>query len=331
MPASRSARAMIFAPRSWPSRPGFATTTRIFRVEVAAAMRVILALGVLLGAVPPAAAAPLRLGTSVSHPVVDSSGGRVLWQPDAGSIRALDLGAAKPARALALPPGCEPAGRAALRGDRLALACAGGPQLLDLATGAAGPVPGAAAAGIGGPDTGVSTVGAVWAEGWTGGASVFFALDGSAVERGDGAANQLPDLDSAGLWRPLCVPLRRTPAADDEDPRAFLPYAYSPPLGLDHRAFDYRPLRLERCGRGRPLRLSRCRRACKAVHLGAGSVAWRARGRIRLYRGASRRRASWPARAFGPQPSPFPTRRHVVVVAGRFGTAYTLWSVRAPT
>src|ERR1700733_13285639 len=30
MPASRSARAMIFAPRSWPSRPGLATTTRIF-------------------------------------------------------------------------------------------------------------------------------------------------------------------------------------------------------------------------------------------------------------------------------------------------------------
>src|SRR5690348_6288971 len=29
MPASRSARATTFAPRSWPSRPGFATTTRI--------------------------------------------------------------------------------------------------------------------------------------------------------------------------------------------------------------------------------------------------------------------------------------------------------------
>src|SRR5688572_23050111 len=29
MPASRIARAMIFAPRSWPSRPGLATTTRI--------------------------------------------------------------------------------------------------------------------------------------------------------------------------------------------------------------------------------------------------------------------------------------------------------------
>src|SRR3954454_18162386 len=31
MPASRSARAITFAPRSWPSRPGLATSTRIFR------------------------------------------------------------------------------------------------------------------------------------------------------------------------------------------------------------------------------------------------------------------------------------------------------------
>src|SRR5215216_5692780 len=30
IPASRNARAMIFAPRSCPSKPGFATTTRIF-------------------------------------------------------------------------------------------------------------------------------------------------------------------------------------------------------------------------------------------------------------------------------------------------------------
>src|SRR6059058_2184402 len=36
IPASRSARAMIFAPRSCPSRPGFATTTRIFFSEEAA-------------------------------------------------------------------------------------------------------------------------------------------------------------------------------------------------------------------------------------------------------------------------------------------------------
>src|SRR5262245_40269479 len=36
MPASRSARAMTLAPRSWPSNPGFAITTRIFCIVVAA-------------------------------------------------------------------------------------------------------------------------------------------------------------------------------------------------------------------------------------------------------------------------------------------------------
>src|SRR3954467_4806297 len=35
IPASRSARAMIFAPRSCPSSPGFAMTTLIFRATVA--------------------------------------------------------------------------------------------------------------------------------------------------------------------------------------------------------------------------------------------------------------------------------------------------------
>src|SRR5215831_12917862 len=32
-PSSRSARAMILAPRSWPSRPGFATRILIFRLS----------------------------------------------------------------------------------------------------------------------------------------------------------------------------------------------------------------------------------------------------------------------------------------------------------
>src|SRR5215211_144990 len=118
MPASRSARAMIFAPRSWPSRPGFATTTRIFRVEVAAAMRLILTLGLLLGVAAPAAAAPTRLGTSVTAPVVDSAADRVVWQPDRATILARDIGAGKPARALAMPPGCSFAGRGSLRADR---------------------------------------------------------------------------------------------------------------------------------------------------------------------------------------------------------------------
>src|SRR6266508_2351666 len=34
MPASRRARAMIFAPRSWPSKPGLAITMRIFRLAL---------------------------------------------------------------------------------------------------------------------------------------------------------------------------------------------------------------------------------------------------------------------------------------------------------
>src|SRR5581483_10249840 len=36
MPASRSARAITFAPRSWPSRPTFAMTTRVLRAIGAA-------------------------------------------------------------------------------------------------------------------------------------------------------------------------------------------------------------------------------------------------------------------------------------------------------
>src|SRR6478609_4692271 len=35
MPASRRARAMIFAPRSCPSKPGLATTTRILPLDAA--------------------------------------------------------------------------------------------------------------------------------------------------------------------------------------------------------------------------------------------------------------------------------------------------------
>jgi hypothetical protein len=304
-------------------------------------MRVILATAGLAAVTlaAPAAAAPTRLGTSLSAPVVDASAGRVVWQPDAGSIRVFELGAAAPARLIGLPAGCQPAGPGALRDDRLVLACdetrptssgsTGGPRLLDVATGVSGPVPGAAAAGIGGPDSGVTSVGRRWGEGWSAGATVFFALDGSAVERGAGAANELPDLDAPQLWRRMCGALSRR--RDEEGFRRYLPYEYSPPLGLSYRRFDYRALRVDRCGRERPLRLSRCKRACTAVTLGAGSVAWRERGRIRLYRGASRRRASWPARRFGARAYAVPTRRHVVLVAGRYGTAYTVWSVRAPT
>src|SRR5919109_992029 len=42
MPASRSARAMIFAPRSCPSSPGLATTTRILRSAMSRDSRALL-------------------------------------------------------------------------------------------------------------------------------------------------------------------------------------------------------------------------------------------------------------------------------------------------
>jgi hypothetical protein len=202
-----------------------ATTTRILRVELGAAIAVML-VGLAQAAWPSAAgAAPLRLGTSVGAPVVDASAGGVAWQPDAQSVRVLDLGSGRPARALAIPAGCRPGGQGALRGDRLVLECADGPRLLDVASGAVGPVPGADAAGIGGPGTGVLGAGSVWAEGWSDDASVFFRLDGTAVERGAGTATTLPDLDSPALWRALCAPLRRARSTAPEDHGAFLPYA----------------------------------------------------------------------------------------------------------
>src|SRR6476646_7364691 len=59
MPASRRARAMILAPRSWPSKPGLATTTRILRA-VAASIRP----GTLAGAQSPWGRHPAAGGDS---------------------------------------------------------------------------------------------------------------------------------------------------------------------------------------------------------------------------------------------------------------------------
>src|SRR3954451_3831860 len=65
IPASRSARAMIFAPRSCPSRPGLATTTRIFWLVLGADMGSrggILCLQRLRGPVGPRGAASVGAG-----------------------------------------------------------------------------------------------------------------------------------------------------------------------------------------------------------------------------------------------------------------------------
>src|SRR5947199_8546768 len=71
IPASRSARAMIFAPRSWPSSPGLATTTLIFPGTVGQYRNVKLSV---VGC-SPAWANP---GGAPSGYLVESHGGRLL-------------------------------------------------------------------------------------------------------------------------------------------------------------------------------------------------------------------------------------------------------------
>src|SRR3954452_7788684 len=98
MPASRRARAMIFAPRSWPSSPGLATTTRIFRVWVLFTGARMLwdvrlchaadrhgSAGVLAGR-----AAAGGIGRSHSKPGDRTPGRRAAPEPPAGARRADD-------------------------------------------------------------------------------------------------------------------------------------------------------------------------------------------------------------------------------------------------
>src|SRR6187549_3437227 len=81
MPASRRARAMIFAPRSCPSRPGLATTTRILRaVDGDGGMRRALYGRALLGR------APLRL-----EPVLEVRGQLVAVQRDREVVALAEL------------------------------------------------------------------------------------------------------------------------------------------------------------------------------------------------------------------------------------------------
>src|SRR6266508_5144168 len=60
MPASRNARAMIFAPRSWPSRPGFAITTRMVRAMARRSLETTRTIALLDPALPQPRAHPER-------------------------------------------------------------------------------------------------------------------------------------------------------------------------------------------------------------------------------------------------------------------------------
>src|SRR5476649_502670 len=87
MPASRSARAMILAPRSWPSRPGLATTTRIFFSEEDICGRRDCSL------VPPRRASRLPDDQRHLHALVDGADQRVRALPgEDAAVAALRLG-----------------------------------------------------------------------------------------------------------------------------------------------------------------------------------------------------------------------------------------------
>src|SRR3954454_19588539 len=85
MPASRSARAMILAPRSCPSRPGLATTTRIFLLPCCC--------GASCSAVPSIAGRESRRSAVPAAPGVagDPASLPVLERREAAGIRELQL------------------------------------------------------------------------------------------------------------------------------------------------------------------------------------------------------------------------------------------------
>jgi len=107
------------------------------------------------------------------------------------------------------------------------------------------------------------------------------------------------DLGRAGLTRPLCAPLRRTPnpwrdvSPFDEDP----PYLPMPVSG--RRAVELVPthagesgaVRLWRCGHRRPRVLTRS--GCCDLAIGAGLVAWIGGDRARAFEIGTGRRRSW--------------------------------------
>ena len=325
MPASRSARAMIFAPRSCPSSPGLATTTRILRVDCGGHARDPspryfdggATVGTAWAGRPNARGAarssrcPRRrrraLGTSLSAPLVDLPR-RVVWQPDAGSIRLVDLGAGAGAGARAAgrcrraaPARCAATGCCWLRRRQQAARPArparpgrcrrGGRPRRRPAS--ACPRPGGS-----GREGACSPPAAT---------TVFWRSTARRSTRRRRRANQLPDLDSPQRRRPVCAPLARTLAVADEDQRRSSP-TYSRPAGATSaRTTTGRCASTAAAASGRAAQpLPRAAPPCTRRRLGRLA---RARPH-RLYRGTSRRTVALAPAASAASPEPFPTRGH---------------------
>ena len=110
-----------------------------------------------------------------------------------------------------------------------------------------------------------------------------------------GRANQVPDLDAAGLYARLCSPLRRRATVNDdpyENQPRWIPYEYRPPYGLTTDRRDLAgTLHLDRCGSARSARLERCSGSCGSVQLGRRAAVWTIGGDVGAYLLTKRRLA----------------------------------------
>ena len=148
------------------------------------------------------------------------------------------------------------------------------------------------------------------------------------VDRGDGAARYVDDLDLPRLTRRMCSPLRKQPNPDydlDWDYAEYLPYQYDGGFGL---YFDQGRWTLDRCGRGSYALLPA---GAGAARLTAGRVTWTKGRQVAAYDAPRRRSLRWGLA----QIDPAATRarvahtRHAIFVATASGDADQLERVYA--
>jgi hypothetical protein len=179
---------------------------------------------------------------------------------------------------------------------------------------------------LGGYGSGLWAVGASWVQFITSERTVMwdtYVNWRTGETAGDSAsgstARTAPSLNDAGLWRPLCAPLRRVrnPNTDPDTsgpPFDALTYRRPYALGWANRQQPDGRLRLYRCGRRRSQVIARCpSRGCLEQQLGGGAVSWLDLDRRLAYAFeiSARTRRRWPI------PDPGATETRVFHTANR--------------
>ena len=131
------------------------------------------------------------------------------------------------------------------------------PFLLEIATRSWHDVPGYDALLAASSFADLDLLGSRWVEGTvSGGPHVWLDLRTGARRTDPGTWRQALDLDSPGLLRPLCAPLRRELPLSATDLRAFEPYTYAPPYGVLYSEVLH-TIAIQRCGDPQPTVLAR--------------------------------------------------------------------------